>query len=108
MELPKENIAEVASTFVNLERISLLKATPKGIEALISRTPMLTTITVLKAEEILDADIDLGKWNREREKLPEAQKVVIYVDGETYLAMKWLKNDMQHRLVGVMQMQMAT
>lgn len=45
--------------------------------------------------------IDLLELNREREQLPDGQKITLYVDGDIYLQTKWAMKEIDFGLVRV-------
>lgn len=93
-------VYKMASILVNLEQISIKETTSNGIEALVSRCAKLKTITIFAIGRN-GTDINLVKWNQQRENLAEACKVTVYVDEKSYLTVKWAAHDTQHRFVAL-------
>lgn len=93
-----DNFDEMVTKLVNLEQIAIEEAAPKGLKALINGAPRRKTITISTVESTI-ADINLTKWNQQRENVAQACKVTIYVDEGTYLTVRDVEIDIHHNLV---------
>ncbi|XP_031635389.1 uncharacterized protein LOC116348506 [Contarinia nasturtii] len=81
-----KEIEYFAKNLVNLERLWLnARIEQHNILWFIKCAPKLKEIFA----DRFDKELDVSSWNKEREKLPRARKVTIYVDEETFLKTKW-------------------
>lgn len=98
------NWVELPDHLVNLHRIGCEYASADEIFMFIGRSPKLTTITVrtLFGGIHFNGDtrvLDLVALNDERKKLKGAQKTIIYLIEEIYLATKWALTETNFSLV---------
>lgn len=89
---------DVVRTLIQLEKVSIVKATVTQMEEFIVNLPKLNTITV----KLIDGG-NIGnkvlKWDRERKRLAGACKVTVYVPADVFLAVKWAAHETNSKLV---------
>lgn len=86
-----EQLEPMAMGLVNLERLFLQRVSINDILPFIRYSTKLKHLKILSNESanFNGHVIDLQKLNREREKLPWARKVMIYIEDNVFLATKW-------------------
>lgn len=84
----------IASSLTKLQRLHINNASIDDIRPFIRQSTKLRQIKMIpKNDTQFDGDIlQLLKLNREREKLTEARKIIIYVPDNIYLKTKWTVN----------------
>lgn len=93
---PGLKMEATARNIMNLERLYLFDPTCEQILSFIRHSAKLV---VLKVGSRFGQDINLLSWNKEREKLSGARKVIIYVPENVYLATKWATKKIEYDLV---------
>lgn len=88
---PFSNIPKkMAMNLVNLERINMQRASSNDIWPFICFAPKLTQLRIYQSAFASDFDYcTFVKLNEEREKLAGARKVVIYVEDDFFIKLKW-------------------
>lgn len=91
----------LATKFPSLERVFFEQANFSDILPFIHRLAKLEKINVdhFKNERNLDFVLDLVAMNKQREKLPDARKVTIFIEETVYLHTKWAINCINLNLV---------
>lgn len=84
-QINRNDIEILSSNLWNLEYLSICIVTPDEMLPFMRRSVKLKTIY----PHLNDGSLDLNKLNKEREKLKDANKVIIYVASNIYLATKW-------------------
>lgn len=79
------HVIELATSLTNLQYLQFGEAKFNDILPFIQQSKRLKSIEV----HSFQGDMDLVKLNTERENLPEAHKVIIYVSDYVFLATKW-------------------
>lgn len=83
-------LAELFSKeLVNIERLYIRRSTPVIIKAFVQNSSKLKVIKINEFDRYNNDFFSLSEWNRERRKLPGANKVTIYAEEKTYLKIKW-------------------
>lgn len=101
------NINILATNLMYLEKLTLNVARSDEIFHWLCHAVNLKRMRITDLyEESNDATMmtclsDLEKWNREREKLANARKVIIYVQESVYLATKWTLKDVDLSRVAI-------
>lgn len=98
-----DNFDAIPAKMINLEHVCLESATSENILAFIRHLKKLKEI---KVKHVLDGFVtstipNLAVWNEEREKLPDARKVTIFLTEEEVLAVKWATNITSYSLVQI-------
>lgn len=91
----------IAAKFASLERVFFEQANPSDILPFVHRLVNLNKINVnhFKNDDKTNLILDIQSMNDERDKLPEAQKVTIFVEENVYLHTKWAMKPINLRLV---------
>lgn len=96
------NMEKLPNILSNLERIYFARVTFDCILPFICHSVKLKQIKIKNLnDENRFMSINLAKLNNEREKLPGARKLLIFVKEEDYLTMKWTKNNLKFNLIEI-------
>lgn len=103
----KLNTNLVAKQLENLQRIHFQHISLQDVRAFFRQSINLRKMKIDRLEdsersfddEMFGNVLYLSLWNEEREKLPAAKKVTIYIYDEVYLATKWAMKGKEFRLV---------
>lgn len=110
------NYEMLANELINLQRLYLDIADSAGIMAFIRKSVKLHTISMGNRCNMKETGlpyhkdaivIDLLALNRVREKLPNAKKITLYIDEETYLATKQAFGGVDCRLIRLKRLNMT-
>lgn len=95
----------MATNLTKLQRIFFYKAVSDDVLTLLKHCPLLEEITVVKLcsydVHFMRGVLNVIALNLEREQLPAAHKVYIYVDESVYLRTKWKMLQMDYSLIAV-------
>ena len=105
------NYEILANELINLQRLYLTEANFDGIMGFIRKSVKIHTIKMhyIQTGAHFNGDtmvIDLLALNKVREKLPNAQKITLYVEEEIYLATKWAFGEIDFRLIRLKRLNM--
>lgn len=92
------NMNEIPNLCKNLNRLHIFKASVEAIMPFICNSQHLIEIVIITLQEDV---IDIIALNNERKRLKEAEKVIIYVDEEVYLATKWATKEINLSLIEI-------
>lgn len=100
---------EMVKNLTKLERILFLYATLDNISFLVANAVRLTKILVYNLTDspsyrarTKNLNLDLQKWNRDREKLSGARKTTIFAPEGIYLQTKWTQSQTNFNLIRLM------
>lgn len=93
------NFEDLAEKFVNLERLYVHGLCKNRILPFIRKSVKLTIIQLKNYSS--NVVHELSTWNKEREKLPGAHKIIIHVPESTYLKTKWAMTTTEFPLVAL-------
>lgn len=94
-------VETLANSLVDLELIYFKEAYPNQVLAFIRHSRKLSHIGIKIIHRMKKNCLDLGSWNKEREKLPRARKVTIYVDEKVFLATKQATQNNNYKLIDI-------
>lgn len=99
---PTADMEILAQGLINLERLYLCKTTYNDLMPFIRQSVKLNRI-IVKSVYSNDNIFKVAKMNKEREKLKNAKKVIIFVPDELFVAIKWanINGDTNMKLVEI-------
>lgn len=98
-QIYKEDIKQIPNMCINLERLILCRAFASDISPFIRLSRELKEIKVKHLTGI--KSLDVAALNSERKKLNGAQKLIIYVSEDVYLATKWSTRRCSRNLIEI-------
>lgn len=90
------DMVNTARNLANIERIYLGDTTIEAVASFIRHCPKLIKIKLVRGFDIwrgIQRPLPLSSWNQDRETLPNARKVKIYVPEDVYLSKKQSPNN---------------
>lgn len=97
-----DDLGTLPKNLINLKRIGFRKASIDDIMPFVKHSVVMQKIYVhclVASNQDSEIIIDLLAMNKEREQLPDAQKITLYTQEKTYLETKWAMKETDFRLI---------